>query len=122
MRIERDAALNSKVSDDPEFAALWVKGRGDFNTLEEASQIRLMFFNRSVIMHWHNMFLLHQKKLLQEEDWSEMVWLIENLAGTRQDLRAAWSMFRNSFGASFQTFMDTEIAVAEKLAANTNPT
>ena len=50
-RVARDAELNSRISDDPEFAALWPKDRGDFNTLEEAARIRPIFFNRSAIVH-----------------------------------------------------------------------
>jgi hypothetical protein len=43
-RVQRDAELNSKISDSPEFAALRLNGRAAFDRLEEKDRIRLIFF------------------------------------------------------------------------------
>jgi hypothetical protein len=77
------------VSDSPEFSALWLKGKAEFDTLEEKERVRLIFFCRSVIVHWHNMFTLRAQNLLPDADWKEMLWLIQHLAGPRQDQREA---------------------------------
>ena len=79
-RVQRDAELNSKISDSPEFAALRLNGRADFDRLEEKDRIRLIFFNRCVIVHWHNMFSLRAQNLLSDADWNEMIWLIRHFA------------------------------------------
>jgi hypothetical protein len=109
-RVQHDAELNSKVSDSPEFAAIWLKGRAAFESLDEVERIRLIFFNRSAIVQWHNMFRLRAQKLLPDDDWNEMVWCIQHLAGQRQDAHAAWKIFRDSFGDPFRKFMDTQLA------------
>ncbi len=112
-RVQRDAELNFRVSDSQEFAEIWLKGRAEFDSLDEAERTRLIFFNRSAIVHWHNMFSMRAQNLLSDADWNEMTWLIENLAGPRQDTHEAWRMFRSSFGEPFQVFLDAHLAAAE---------
>jgi hypothetical protein len=114
-RVLHDAVLDSKVSDSPKFATIWLKGRAAFESLNEAERTRLVFFNRSAIVHWHYMFRLRAQRLLPDEDWNEMIWCIQHLAGQRQDAHAAWKMLRDSFGASFGKFMDTQLATAVQM-------
>ena len=111
-RVQRDADLNSKISDSPEFAAIWLNGRTDFESLGEKEKIRLIFFHRSAIVHWHNMFSLRAQNLLSDANWNEVIWLIRHLAGPRQDTRETWRIFRDSFDEPFRKFLDVELAAA----------
>jgi hypothetical protein len=115
-RVQRDAELNFRVSDNNDgFTEIWLKGITALDSLSEAERIRLIFFNRSAIVHWHNMFSLRSQNLLPDSAWNEMTWLIRHI-GLRQDLLEAWRMFKGSFDKPFQEFLDSELAVAEPLS------
>jgi len=114
-RAQRDAELNFKVSDSQEFAEIWLKGASDFDNLNELHQVRLIFFNRTAIVHWHSMFSLRIRSLLPDSDWNEMKWMIRHV-GSRQDTLEAWKMFKPSFEEPFQEFLDAELAAAEPLS------
>ena len=86
-RVQRDADLSLRLADSQEFADLWVKGRADLATLAEGERTRLIFFSRTAIVHWHNMFRLRKQNLLPDSDWHELIWLIK-LVMLRQDPQA----------------------------------
>jgi hypothetical protein len=104
-RVQRDFDLAQALIENREMAKVWAKGDSEFNELEHVDKIRLMFFERRAIVHWHNMFELYNKKLLPESDWVELNWLIKNL-GQRQAIKETWQYFRGSFDYAFQQFMD----------------
>ncbi len=115
-RVQRDAELNFRVSDNNDgFTEIWLKGITALDSLSEAERIRLIFFNRSAIVHWHNMFSLRSQSLLPDSAWNEMTWLIRHI-GLRQDVLEAWRMFKGSFDKPFQEFLDSELAAAEPLS------
>lgn len=103
-RVLMDAELNWRISDSRPFAELWSKAGNQFNSLDVVDQTRILFFTRSALVHWHNMFLLYQKKMLPDEDWREIAWLIQELAD-RQDLAAAWRAYSGGFSTDFQQFI-----------------
>ena len=109
-RVQRDTELSGMVSGSGEFAEIWLKGRTDFESLNEVERIRLIFHSRSAILHWHNMFNLRTQNLLSDSDWNELVWLIEHLIRGRQDTLEAWKMFKGSFEEPFQKFLDARLA------------
>jgi len=111
-RVQRDADLNFRVSDSREFAGIWLRGNREFDSLDETDRIRLIFFNRTVTVHWQNMLRLHEQDLLPEKDWSELTWLITRL-GPRQDTVVDWNMFRDSFDPAFRDFLDSQFTAAE---------
>ena len=112
-RVQRDSELNAQVSGNAEFAELWLKGIGSFDSLSEAERTRLVLFSRSAIVHWHNMFKLHRQALLPDSDWQEVVWLIENVICGRQDTLEAWKLFRGSFDPAFREFLDVHLLSSE---------
>ena len=114
-RVQRDAELNFRISDSQEFTEIWLKGGTAFDNLNEAERIRLIFFIRTAIVHWHHMFNLRSQNLLPDSDWNEMKWLIRHL-GLRQDTLEAWKIFEDSFSMSFQEFLDAELAAGEPLS------
>lgn len=113
-RVQRDAELNFRLSDSQEFTELWLKGGTAFDSHSEAQRTRLIFFSRSAIVHWHQMFNLRSQSLLPDSDWNEMTWLIRHV-GIRQDTLAAWKMFEDSFDKSFQEFLDSELGAGDPL-------
>jgi len=108
-RVERDAELSFRLVDHPEFAEVWVRAHSDLESLGDVDRTRLIFFSRTAIVHWHNMFRLRERGLLPDGDWEELKWLIR-FVGLRQDTRAAWHMFGESLEDSFQAFMDAQLA------------
>ena len=112
-RVQRDTELATSISDNQEFAELWAQGGSGFHDLEEVRKIRLIFFERRAIVHWHNMFSLRSQGLLSDSDWAELTWIIRNLGGRRQSVREAWKMFRDSFDEPYKEFLDEQLTVAQ---------
>ncbi len=113
-RVQRDKELSSAVSGSQEFAELWAKGGSDFESLGEIEKLRLIFFERSAILHWHNMFGLRRNNLLSDADWRELLWIIRNLGGRREAILEAWKMFKDSFEEPFQEFIEEQFSAAIK--------
>jgi len=82
-------------------AEYWLKGATEFAGLDEIDQQKIVFFERRAILHWHNMFGLHEQNLVPDADWYELKWVIQNI-GFRQSIRASWSIFRDSYEKPFQ--------------------
>lgn len=111
-RLQRDTELSSAISGSQEFAELWAKGGSDFTKLSDIEQLRLVFFERSAIAHWHNMFALRRRNLVSDADWNEMVWIIRNLGARREAVLQAWNVHKAAFSEPFQTFLDENLAGA----------
>ena len=107
-RVQRDFDLAQTLIESREVADLWVRGESEFNALDAADKVWLMFFERRAIVHWHNMFELHHERLLPESDWRELKWLIRHL-GQRQAVQETWQYFRGAFQEPFQHFMDEHL-------------
>ena len=58
------------------------------------------------------MFGMRQQDLVPESDWIEMKWIIQNI-GRRQSIREAWKVFKDSFQAPFQVFIEEQFAIAD---------
>jgi len=112
-RINRDFDITGMLAGNRELAGVWMTGGSDFASLEEVDRIRLMFFERRAITHWHNMFQLRQRHLLPDADWHELKWIIQNI-GRREAVREAWRMFRDGFEATFRDFLDGQFSTADK--------
>jgi hypothetical protein len=116
-RVQRDFDLAQSLIENREVAEFWIRGESEFEDLDAADKVRLMFFERRAIVHWHNMFELHHEQLLPESDWRELQWLIQHL-GRRQAIRVTWQYFRGAFEESFQAFMDNHLRVGEAAKPN----
>jgi len=119
-RVQRDFDIASALIDNRDVAEIWVKGRSAFASLSEVDQQRLIWFERRAIIHWNNMFELRNRGQLPETDWDELVWLIRAL-GRNQGLLATWQIFRGSFGAPFQAFLDDNLQPGAAPGAEQQP-
>jgi len=119
-RVQRDFDIAAALIENRDVAEIWVKGRSDFASLNEVDQQRLIWFERRAIIHWNNMFELRNRGQLPEADWNELVWLIRGL-GRNQGLLATWQIFRGSFPALFQAFLDENLQLASPPGAERQP-
>lgn len=115
-RVQRDFDIAYPLIDNREIAEIWVQGQDAFDSLDAADRVRLLFFERRAIIHWHNMFRLRQQGLLPDTDWHEVNWLIRNL-GPRQAIRETWKMFRESFDPGFREHLDPHLLDDEQAHA-----
>jgi len=107
-RVQRDFDISQLLIEHPDIAEIWLKGQDRFEELSAVERIRLVFFERRAIVHWHNMFHLRQENLLPESDWLELNFLIATL-GRRQAIRETWKMFRGAFEPAFQKLLDPHL-------------
>jgi hypothetical protein len=114
-RMERDFDIVLPVIESREVAELWFKGAGQFYSLDEVDQQRLLFFERRAIMLWHHQYQLRQQDLMPDASWTESLWIIQNL-GRRQAIREAWKQFGNGFEAPFVAFVEEQFAIGDELA------
>lgn len=111
-RVQRDTDIINSIVHSREVAEFWAKGATEFESLDDIDKQRLVFFERRAILHWHNMFGMRQQDLVPESDWIEMKWIIQNI-GRRQSIREAWKVFKDSFQAPFQVFIEEQFAIAD---------
>lgn len=111
-RIQRDTDIVNSLVHSREVAEYWMKGATEFTSLDEVDKQRLIFFERRALLHWHNMFGLHQKNLVPDADWHELKWIIQNI-GRRQSIRASWNIFKDSYEKPFQEFIDEQFSIAD---------
>ncbi len=111
-RIQRDTDIVNSIVQSREVAEYWMKGATEFAGLDEVDKQRLVFFERRAILHWHNMFGLHEQNLVSDADWYELKWVIQNI-GLRQSIRASWGIFRDSYEKPFQEFIDKKFSIAD---------
>jgi hypothetical protein len=112
-RVQRDFDISLDIINSREFAEIWSKGDLEFDSLDGIDRIRLIFFERRAILHWHNMFGSRKQKMLTDSDWIELKWVIQNL-GIRKSSRGAWTMFKDGYDKSFQEFIDEQFSIADK--------
>ena len=110
-RINRDFDITGMLAGNRELAGVWMKGDSELASLADVDRVRLMFFERRAITHWHNMFGLRQRHLLPNADWHELTWIIQNI-GRREAVREAWKMFRDGL-APFREFLDGQFSIAD---------
>ncbi len=116
-RMKREFEIALPVIENRAFAEIWLKGRQDFDALDDLDKQRLLFFERRVIMLWHHLFQLREQNLLPEANWNEQLWAIRNF-GRSQPLRKAWGLFKGAFSSPFQEFMDNQFVIADKGAVD----
>jgi len=113
--VERDYDLVAPMIGSQELAEIWMKGGGEFSTLEPAHQTRLMFFERRALVLWHHRFQLRRQGLVPDASWHEQTWIIQNI-GRRQSIREAWRAFGEAYEPAFQEFMQSQFAIADRVA------
>jgi hypothetical protein len=111
-RVERDTDIITSLVESREVADYWMKGISDFGSLDETDRQRLIFFERRALLHWHNMYGLREQNLVTDADWYELQWIIRNI-GSRQSVREAWKVFRDSFQPPFQEFVERQFSIAD---------
>jgi hypothetical protein len=110
-RVARDFDLSGALCNNREFAELWWKGQQNLAGLDDLGRVRVVMHSRSALKHWQNMFSLRQQGLVSDSDWNELKWLIRYF-GAAQVTQEAWKIFGDSFGGSFQKFMEEQLALA----------
>ena len=88
------------------------KGQSALDSLDEVDRLRLMMFNRRVVVHWHNMFAMRMQNLLPDTDWNELRWLIKFFS-SNQALLETWGVFKPSFERGFQEFIDERFSAGD---------
>ena len=111
-RVHRDFDLTTSLSASREFAELWAKGQSALDSLDEVDRLRLMMFNRRVVVHWLNMFAMRMQNLLPDADWNELRWLIKFFS-SNQALLETWGVFKPSFETGFQDFIDERFSAGD---------
>lgn len=109
--LERDHGLVLPMIESEELAEVWLKGDHRLNELSEANLQRLLLFERRAITLWHHNFQLRQQGLLSDATWYYQNQMIQFLCH-RQSMREAWSIFKSTFEASFQDYVDDQFQIA----------
>jgi len=109
--LERDHGLVLPMIESEELSEIWLKGDDRLNELSEANRQRLLLFERRAITLWHHNFQLRRQELLSDATWYYQNQMIRYLSH-RQAMREAWNIFKNTFEASFQEYVDDQFQIA----------
>lgn len=115
-RVQRDSDIVGSVINSREVAEMFMKGFSELDDLDDTDRQRILLFERRALLHWHNMFGLRRRNLLQDSDWNELTWVIQNF-GRRQSVRESWQMFNGCFEKTFQVFIEEQFLIADKAAS-----
>jgi len=58
--------------------------------------------------------------LLPDSGWQEQLWVMQNI-GRREALREAWHMYKASFDAPFQDFLEEQFVIGADQMARDGP-
>ena len=115
-RIQRDSDIVGPVINSREFAEIFLKGDSELDDLDDTDRQRVLLHERRALLHWHNMFGLRRRNLLQDSDWHELNWVIRNF-GRRQSVRESWRVFNGCFEKPFQEFIEEQFSIGDKIGA-----
>lgn len=113
--LERDHGLVLPMIESEELSEIWLKGDDRLNELSEANRQRLLLFERRAITLWHHNFQLRRQELLSDATWYYQNQMIRYLSH-RQAMREAWNIFKNTFEASFQEYVDDQFQIANDVS------
>ncbi len=118
-RLERDYELVLPVIENREFAEVWRKGDERLEELDTVDRQRLFFFERRAITLWNLIYELRTQGLLPDSGWYEQIWIMQNI-GRRQAIREAWLLYRDSYEAPFQQFVEEQFLIGDSQQAASN--
>ena len=116
-RIQRDSDIVESVINSREVAEMFMKGYSELDDLDDTDRQRVLLFERRALLHWHNMFGLRRRNLLQDSDWHELIWVIRHF-GRRQAVRESWRLFKGCFGKPFQDFIEEQFSIGDEMVAD----
>jgi hypothetical protein len=104
--VERHFTLITPMATDKEFCERWLLAGSDFENLDEIEQQQFILYEWRAISSWNHFFHLREQNLVADSQWSELLWLFQNI-GKRGSVVAAWKAYRGAYSAEFRNFMDS---------------
>jgi hypothetical protein len=112
-RLERDYEIVLPLIEDRQFAEIWLKGGDQLQELDAVDQQRVFFFERRAITLWNHIYQLRNQGLLPDHSWHEQIWIMQNI-GRRQAIRGAWHLYKGSYEADFQAFLEEQFQTGDQ--------
>jgi hypothetical protein len=97
--------FNMQLIQDRQTAELWVKGRRDFERMDEVDQYRYRMLLYWWLIFHENIFYQKQNDLLDEHIFASWAYDLENFV-MQQNLKAHWDELRASFQPEFARHID----------------
>jgi len=79
--LESNAAAISQLQ-NPELAAIWLKGIDDFNSLPDVQRLRFVIYLASTMRSFENAFFQMKANRLDNETWDTLTAVVRDVAST----------------------------------------
>lgn len=79
--LESNAAAISQLQ-DPELAAIWLKGIDDFHSLPDVERLRFVIYLASTMRSFENAYFQMKVNRLEEETWDTLLAVVKDVAST----------------------------------------
>jgi len=101
---ERNEESNRILIENPDFADIFVRARGDPASLSEAERVRYLAYEHNLIDNWEIAFYAHYDGVLNDEYWNDWDGYYRNQMKRRP--RFAWTENRHLFVGPFAEYID----------------
>jgi hypothetical protein len=105
--MDKAQSVSRMIAENPQLAELWARGsKLGIAKLNEAERVQFVNFLTYVLRIWEELFLQHQRGLIDEEMWQANARIVcdtKPMPGARD----AWAVRRHLFTEAFQQFFES---------------
>jgi hypothetical protein len=114
--MDKAQSVSRMLAENPQLAELWARGsKAGLAMLNEAERVQFVNFITCILRIWEELFLQHQRGLIDEETWQANMLIVRDTKPMR-GARDAWAVRRHLFTEAFQQFFESlDIAQARPL-------
>jgi hypothetical protein len=104
--MDKVQCVSRMIAENPQLAELWARGsKVGVAKLNDAERVQFVNFLTYVLRIWEELFLQHQRGLIDEETWRANARIVRDtkpMLGARD----AWAVRRHLFTEAFQHYFD----------------
>lgn len=106
--MDKAQSVSRILSENPQLAELWARGhKQGIDVLSDAERVQFVNFYTYVLRIWEELFLQHQRGLIDELTWSANVRILRDIK-EMPGARDAWAVRRHLFTEAFQQFYERQ--------------
>ena len=105
--MDKAQSVSRMIAENPQLAELWARGsKVGVAKLNEAERVQFVNFLTYVLRIWEELFLQHQRGLIDEEMWQANARIVRDTK-PMPGARDAWAVRRHLFTDAFQHFFES---------------
>lgn len=105
--MDKAQSVSRMIAENPQLAELWARGsKVGIAKLNDAERVQFVNFITYVLRIWEELFLQHQRGLIDDEMWQANVRIVRDTK-PMPGARDAWAVRRHLFTEAFRHFFES---------------